>query len=174
MGIRAILLTVSFLTIGSSLALAENTTLITDQDTGAAQAKIERLESKIQALESRINQYLPKDSNKIELTGNPYESKMVQQMVNWSSNDHLQEAKVQHQKIQDLENRIGSINERIDRFNKKPYLDTKGFKRSSLKHIKENLVQDLRQATMKTAWHKEQAEKSMFSETADVNQQQHS
>ena len=113
MGIRAILLTVSLLTIGSSLALAENTTPITDQDTGAAQAKIERLESKIQALESRINQYLPKDSNKIELTGNPYESKMVQQMVNWSSNDHLQEAKVQHQKIQDLEKRIESLKKQI-------------------------------------------------------------
>ncbi|MDT7044056.1 hypothetical protein [Candidatus Nitronereus thalassa] len=170
------LLTMVFFMVGSTLALADSSQLMKDQATGVQsdQKKLERLESKIQALESRINQYLPKSSTEVDLGSNPYDSDVVKRMVGWSSQDHLTKAREHQEQIDSLDNKIQNLNDRIERFNKKPYLDTKGFKRDNLKRLKGNLVQDLREATVKTAWHQEQAEKVMFSESAHHNPQQNS
>ena len=172
--IRQTLLTMVFFVFGSTVALADSSHLMNGHETGGqiSKQKLETLEAKIKALEARIDKYLPKSSHEVELGSNPYAPDMVKTMVGWSSKDHLKEARAYHQKVETLEQKIQNLNDRIDRFNKKPYLDTKGFKRASLKRIKGNLVQDLREATLKTAWHKDQAEKLMLSESEHHNSQQ--
>ena len=151
------LLTMVFFVLGSTLALADSSTFLKGpgSEGPSVQKKLEMLESKIQALESRINQYLPKSLTEVELGSNPYDSDAVKRMAGWSSQDHLTKAREHQEQIESLDNRIQNLNDRIERLNKKPYLDTKGFKRASLKRIKGNLVQDLREATVKTAWHQE-------------------
>lgn len=174
--IRQTLLTMVFFAIGSSLAFADTSHLMNGHENGGQtnQQKLETLEAKIKALESRIDKYLPKTSPEVKLGSNPYAPEMVKKMVSWSSKDHLMEANAHHQTVETLEQKINKLNDRIDRFNKKPYLDTKGFRRASLKRIKGNVVQDLREATLKTVWHREQAEKVMLSESAHFNLQQES
>ena len=173
---RKTLLTMVFFVFGSTLALAEGSHLMNGHEPGVQtnQQKLERLEAKIKALESRIDNYLPKPTSESELGSNPYAPDTVKKMVGWSSKDHLMEARAHHQTVETLEQKIQILNDRIDRFNKKPYLDTKGFKRAGLKRIKGNLVQDLREARVKTVWHKEQAEKVMLSDSAHHKAQQNS
>jgi chaperonin cofactor prefoldin len=170
------LFAVVFFVFGSTLALADSSQLSMMHETEAQSnyQKLGMLELKIQALESRIDKYLPKSSVEVEVGKNPYDSDTVQRMVGWSSQDHLTQAREHHAQIDALGKRIEDLDTRIERFNRKPYLDTKGFKRASLKRIKGNLILDLREATVKTAWHQSQAEKVMLSESTHHNPQQNS
>ena len=170
------LLTIVFFVFGSSLALANSSHMFTGQEKGAQtnQQKVDILESKIKELEARIDKHLPSSSFETELARNPYDPEMVKKMASWSSTDHLREASTYHQRVKTLEQKKQSLNDRIDRFNQKPYLDTKGLKRDSLRRIKGSLVQDLREAKVRTAWHKAQAEKIMLSESGLHNPQQNS
>ena len=174
--IRPILATIVFFTFGSFLAWADTSHLSNghDQESQTVQQKLLILESKINALESRIDQHLPKPSIGVKLGSNPYDPETSKTMVGWSSKDHLTKARVHHQQFEALESKIHSLNDRIDRLNRKPYLDSKGLKRNSLKRIKGNLVRNFRDAALKTAWHQEQAQKLMLSESAHKKQEQNS
>ena len=178
-----ILLTTIFLVISSSLALADGSVTFTNgpfgQDALSTQSgkvegsktkgeKLEILESKLEELETRMNKLFsnsPLQAQGLNLEHNPYDSNTIQSMQRWSAEDHLLKAKTNHQKSEVLEGKIQNLQNQIDRLSKKPYLDTKGFKRDSLNRWKGNLVQELREATTKTAWHRVQAEKIMISES---------
>jgi len=164
------LLTLAVLASGTTLAFADSA----PNATQPTAEKLERLESKIEALESRIDQYLPKSGFEVEVGTVPYQNETVKKMVSWSSKDHLKEANAHQQKAVTLEKKIQDLNDRINRLTEKPYLDTKGFKRASLKRIKGNLMQDFRDATTKTVWHKTQAAKTMMSESTQSGSGQNS
>ena len=121
-----------------------------------------------------MEQLLPKSSLQRQgedRVNNPYGSQVVRTMKGWSSIDHLAEAKASQREADILKEKVQKLQSRIDRFSQKPYLDTKGFKRSGLKILKGNLTKELREATQKTAWHKSQAKTIMISES---NNQQRS
>ena len=179
-------LAAGLLVLGSSVVLAESSHTspvgplsvkaspvlsANEQELKTKQEKLEILESKFEELEARMEKLFPESSQGPDLPKNPYGSQVVRTMQGWSSMDHLAEAKANQQEADTLEMKIQNLQSRIDKYSQKPYLDTKGFKRSGLEILKGNLTQELREATQKTAWHKSQAETIMFSES---NHQQRS
>ena len=170
------LLTMAFFVFGTTLALADTSHLKNEQgnESHVNQQKWETLEAKIKVLESRINKYLPKPSPEVKLGSNPYAPQIVKKMVGWTSKDHEREASVHQQTVQTLEQEIQQLNDRIDRYSRKPYLDTKGIRRDNMKRRRGNLVRDLRAATLKTAWHQKQAKQAMVSEPVHQKPQQNS
>jgi len=189
MRLLQILLAIGILGIGNTIALADSSRFIPErsgievsqitnpvkESTSETQdEKLVRLESKIQALELRLNELLPSSSGQepgMSLVSTPYPAQRVHSMLAWSSQDHLLEAQANHQKAEVLEGKIQKLQDRINRFTQKPYLDPKGFKRASLKVLKENLAQEQEEAATKTAWHNAQAKRILMSES---NQQRHS
>lgn len=185
MKMNQLVLTTGLLVLSSSIALAGDpgTTLeknmggeaystqtVNKAGSAVKEEKLGLLESKLEDLEARINGLFPKSSSKSErydLEKLPYDSETVRTMQGWDSEAHLLEAKANQQTSENLENKIQKIQDRIDRFNQKPYLDPKGFKRSGLEILKGKLVQDHREADIKTAWHKAQVEKILLSESKD-------
>lgn len=176
-------LAATFLVFGSSVVLAESSNsspvgplsveespvlLANTQESKTKQEKLDILVSKFEELEARMEKLFPKSSPQRQgeaLENDPYGPQVVRTMQGWSSMDHLAEAKASQQEADALEKKVQKLQSRIDRFSQKPYLDTKGFKRSGLEILKGNLTQDLREATQKTAWHKSQAETIMISES---------
>ena len=189
MRLLQIFISILVLGFGSSVALADSSriasqdsiveaptpSLLGHEDRSLTQdEKLAGMQSKIQALEIKVNELLHRSSGQkqaLNVVATPYQAKTVQAMLGWSSQEHLLESQANHQKAEVLEEKIQKLQDRIDRFSQKPYLDTKGFKRAGLKVLKGNLVQELQEATTKTAWHKEQAKKIMMTES---NKQHHS
>ena len=171
-----------FLVFGSSVVLAESANTnsqgslgveaLNEQESNTRQDKLDILASKYEALEARMEKLFSGSSQRqgSDLV-NPYGSQMVQTMQGWSSRDHLAEAKTNQQDADTLKKKVQNLQNRIDTYSQKPYLDTKGFKRSGLKILKGNLTKDLREATQKIAWHQSQAKTIMISES---NHQQRS
>ena len=180
--LQTILATI-FLAFGSSLVLAESSVTVPNAPLGpeavstlsdngerseSKEGKLEILESKLDELENRIDKFFPNSSPEQQGLGigdNPYDSVTVRSMQEWSYKDHLVEARTNQQMADTLEKKLHKLQSRIDRFSQKPYLDTKGFKRSGLETLKGQLTQELREATQKTAWHKSQAKTIMISES---------
>jgi hypothetical protein len=176
-------LAATFLVFGSSVVLAEssNTSPVgslsvkeysvlsaNEQESKTKQEKLDILESKVEELEARMENLFPLSfiqQQGFEPDNNPYGPQMVRTMQGWSSKDHLVEAKASQQEADILKKKIQKLQSRIDRFSQKPYLDTKGFKRSGLEILKGNLTQELRETTKKTAWHQSQAKTIMISES---------
>lgn len=134
------------------------------------QEKWDFLASKYEELEAKMERLSPESSFQqqgADLNKNPYGSQVDRTMQGWSFMDHLAEAKANQQEADTLEEKIQNIQHRIDTYSKKPYLDTKGFKRSGLEILKGKLTKDLRSATQKIAWHKLQAKTIMISESND-------
>ncbi len=173
--IKQTVLTMTFFVFGSALALADTSHLMNGgQEKGSPvnQQKLEILEAKIKALESHIGKYLP--TPEVKLDSNPYAPQMAKEMMGWTTKDHLREANVHQQTVQTLEPKIQQLTDRIDRYNRKPYLDTKGFRRDNMKRTRGNLVRDLKEATLKTTWHQKQAQQAMASESAHRKPKQNS
>lgn len=156
----------AFLTCSGSLAFANSSQMVGDVGKGSSviQEKLEKIESKIDSLESRINHYLPKPSAESEVGKNPYGDSTTRTMAGWSSKDHLTKAHVYEEQVGTLEKKIHELDDRIDRFREKPYLDTKGFRRANLRLLRGHLIHDLREATQKVVWHEKQAKKIMLSD----------
>ena len=178
-----IVFTAIFLACGSSFALTDDSrtgpihglfagdTLFTltvhEENSTITGDQLATLESKIKSLEARMNTLFPQspmEQHELNLEDTPYDSNSVHMMQGWTSEEHVREATAHHQKAQDLYLEIQGLQNRIDRFVQKPYLGTKGFKRSRLKNLKGHLTQALREATTKTMWHTRQAEKMITSE----------
>lgn len=170
------LLAATFLVFGSSVVLAESANTspkgslsveaFNEQESNTRQDKLDILASKYEALEARMEKLLSDSSQRqgsdVE---NPYDPQLVQSMKGWSSMDHLAKARVSQEEAGILKKKVQKLQSRIDKYSQKPYLDTKGFKRSGLEILKGNLTQDLREATQKTAWHQSQAKTVMISES---------
>lgn len=132
------------------------------------QEKWDFLLSKYEELEARMERLAPEPSFQqqgSDLKKNPYGSQVVRAMQSWSSMDHLVKAKAHQQEAETLEEKIQNLQNQIDTYSQKSYLDTKGFKRSGLEILKGNLTKDFREATQKIAWHKLQAKTTMTSES---------
>jgi len=181
-----IVLAATFLAFSSSMVLAESSNTgptghlveespVSAQELKTKQEKLDVLASKFEELEAKMERLFPESflhpQGLSDLKTNPYDSQVVRTMQSWSSMDHLAEAKATQQEAEALEKKIQSLQNQIDRYSKKPHLDTKGFRRSGLEILKGNLTKELREATQKTAWHKSQASTIMISES---NNQQRS
>ncbi|MEX2493532.1 MAG: hypothetical protein WD425_17410 [Nitrospirales bacterium] len=181
--ISQFVLAATFLVLGSSVVLAEDSSTrpvekVNVEESPVLSAEAQRsktmqekwdfLASKYEELEAKMARLSPEESSQQEesaLNKNPYDPQVDRTMQGWSSMDHLAEAKVSQQEAAILERRVQKLQNRIDEFSQKPYLDTKGFKRSGLKILKGNLTQELRETTQKTAWHTLQAKTIMLSES---------
>ncbi len=139
---------------------------VTERDGVTHQEKLDLLQSKLQELEAQMKQLLPEASLQGQASKNiPYDSHTVKVMQGWSSTDHLREANVSEQNMVSVEEKLQKIQSRLDRLAAKPYLDTKGFKRSGLKTLKGRLTQKLHEARQKIAWHRSQAQTIMSSKS---------
>ncbi len=139
---------------------------VSEQDTRTQQKKLDILQSKLQELEAQMKQLRLEASLQGQDSKNiPYDSNTIKVMQGWSSTDHLREANVSEQNMVSVEAKLQKIQSRLDRLAAKPYLDTKGFKRSGLKTLKGRLTQELHEARQKTAWHRSQAQTIMSSES---------
>ena len=139
-------------------------------DKGATneQSRIKNLEARIESLETQMRGLFygvanNRDASPLEVT--PYNEETIQAMNQWSHEDHLSKAQEKVVYSKDLKAKIQRLQDRFDRYSKKPYLDTKGFKRDSLERQMGSLKQELRQETAKLAWHKTQAQKTMMSQS---------
>lgn len=108
------------------------------------QEKLKKLEKEIQFLKSKITQNPSKSSDEIEVGENLYGDDTTQSVTGELSKDDLE---VHVRDIGALEKKILELDNRIVRLTKKPYLDPKGFKRTALKHLRDNLVHELREVT---------------------------
>ncbi len=131
-------------------------------ETGVTNNRIGNLENRIELLESQIQTLLhglADNRNTSIFGGTPYDEETIQRMNQWSPEDHLSKAQEKVVYSEELKSKIQQFQGRIDQLTKRPYLDTKGFKRAGLKRLMGNLQQELRMETAKLAWHKTQAER---------------
>ena len=94
----------------------------------------------------------------------PNELKVSQSAYTLSVNDHVSKAKAAKNHFEGLEGEIEKLQARIDKFNKKPYLDTKGFKRQGLRLWKDKLVNELKATADEIVWHETQAKEMLASQ----------
>ena len=78
----------------------------------------------------------------------------------WSqttADDHLTTAQTLEQKVATLEAKVIKMAERVAEFDRKPYLDTKGFRRDSLKRIIGSTLKEIKDLQKRIAWHRTEA-----------------
>lgn len=125
--------------------------------------RFENLEARIESLETQMKGLFKGVANNREASPikvPPYNEETIQAMNQWSSHNHLSKAQEMVANSEELKAKIQRLQDRFDRFSKKPYLDTKGFKRDGLKRHMGSLKKELRVETAKVAWHKTQAQKN--------------
>ena len=86
----------------------------------------------------------------------------------WSqttADDHLTTAQTLEQKVATLKAKIIKMAERVTEYDRKPYLDTKGFRRDSLKRIIGSTLKEIKDLQKRIAWHRTEA-----SRLAEVNE----
>ncbi len=86
----------------------------------------------------------------------------------WSqvtADDHLTTAQTLEQKVATLEAKIIKMAEKVIEYDRKPYLDTKGFRRDSLKRIIGSTLKEIKELQKRIAWHRTEA-----SRLAEVNE----
>ncbi len=74
-----------------------------------------------------------------------------------SAQDHLNHAKRLEQKVGLLEEELSRINQRVARYEQKPYLDPKRFRRDGLKILRGANLREIEILQEKVAWHHAQA-----------------
>ncbi len=86
-----------------------------------------------------------------------------------SAEFHLTQAQKLEQEVADLGAKVRELTQKVARYEKKPYLDTKGFLRDSLKRIIGTTVQKASSLREQVAWHREEA--SRLAAQEDVPQE---
>ncbi len=76
-----------------------------------------------------------------------------------SAQDHLKKAQDLEQEIERLADQMFTLDQRMKKYQKKPYLDTKGFRRSGLKLVMGSTMNDIKMLNQQIAWHREEASK---------------
>ncbi|WNM56359.1 hypothetical protein [Candidatus Nitrospira allomarina] len=78
----------------------------------------------------------------------------------WSINTaefHLTQALKLEQEATDLTAKVRELNQKVAKYEKKPYLDTKGFHRDGLKRIIGTTLQKVSALRDQVAWHRDEA-----------------
>ena len=75
----------------------------------------------------------------------------------FTADDHLTVAQTLEQKVARLEAKILNMTEKITEYGRKPYLDTKGFRRDSLKRIIGSTLKEIKDLRERIAWHRTEA-----------------
>lgn len=77
----------------------------------------------------------------------------------WSVEDHREEASLYELEAQRLEAKVAHLKKRVETYKKKPYRDSKGFKRDSLKRLMGVNQKSLKLFRQHVAWHHAEAER---------------
>ena len=75
----------------------------------------------------------------------------------WSAEEHLIASNLFEETAARLESKVSHLEQRLARFDQKPYLDPKGFKRQGWKRLMESHQAELSELEEQIAWHQEQA-----------------
>lgn len=74
-----------------------------------------------------------------------------------SAEAHLTHVEILEGEVTQLEEQVKNLNERAQRYKQKPYLDTKGYQRSSLKLLIGNNLSKITNLQQQIVWHREEA-----------------
>ncbi|WNM62336.1 hypothetical protein [Candidatus Nitrospira neomarina] len=80
--------------------------------------------------------------------------------IKWPTNTaefHLTQAQKLEQEAADLAAKVRELNQKVAKYEKKPYLDTKGFHRDGLKRIIGTTLQKVSALQDQVAWHRDEA-----------------
>ena len=103
----------------------------------------------------------PAWSTSVDTNSPDTETRQVLQTL--SVDEHLRILASAKQQFEDLENRIEKVEARIDNLTRKPYLDTKGFRRQGLRLRKGRLLSEQIEAANKIVWHETQVKEMQAS-----------
>ncbi len=74
-----------------------------------------------------------------------------------SVQDHLNHAQMVEKDLGRLEEQVDRINQKVARYEQKPYLDPKRFRRDGLKILRGSKLKEIETLREKVAWHRAQA-----------------
>ncbi len=74
-----------------------------------------------------------------------------------NAQDHLTKAQNLEQEIEQLAEEVIRLDQKMNKFKKKPYLDTKGIRRSGLKLLIGTKLNEIKTLREQMAWHREEA-----------------
>jgi len=77
----------------------------------------------------------------------------------WSAEEHREVAALLHEEAVRLEDQVAHLEQRVERFNKKPYLDPKGFKREGWKRRMGVYDAEISELYERIAWHHGEADR---------------
>ncbi|MDH5575655.1 MAG: hypothetical protein OEY80_09245 [Nitrospirota bacterium] len=77
----------------------------------------------------------------------------------WSAEEHREAADLLHEEAVRLEDQVAHLEQRVERFNKKPYLDPKEIKRNSWKRRMGVYRAEISELYEKIAWHHREADR---------------
>jgi len=77
----------------------------------------------------------------------------------WSAEEHREVADLLDEDAVRLEAKVAHLGQRVERFNKKPYLDPKGIKRQEWKTLIKSNREEILELREQIIWHKEEAER---------------
>ncbi len=78
----------------------------------------------------------------------------------WSAEEHQEAAELLHEEAVRLEDQVAHLEQRVERFNKKPHLDPKGLKRQRWKRRMEAYQAEISELYERIAWHHGEADPS--------------
>ncbi len=86
----------------------------------------------------------------------PLSSQTTREM---SAEEHQEAADLYHEQANRLKNKVANLEQRMERFNKNPYLDPKGFKRRMWKTRIGTYRTEISELNEKNAWHHREADR---------------
>jgi len=77
----------------------------------------------------------------------------------WSAEEHQEAADLLHEEAVRLEAQVAHLEQRVERFNKKPYLDPKEIKRQEWKALVRANREEISELREQIIWHRGEAER---------------
>ena len=77
----------------------------------------------------------------------------------WSAEEHREAAELLHEEVVRLEDQVAHLEQRVERFNKKPYLDPKEIKRQEWKALIRANREEISELREQIIWHHGEADR---------------
>ncbi|GJL56771.1 MAG: hypothetical protein NPIRA02_39030 [Nitrospirales bacterium] len=74
-----------------------------------------------------------------------------------SAQDHLNKAETLEQEIEQLAEKVITLDQKVAKYREKPYLDTKGIRRTGLKLLMGTTLHEIKTLEEQMAWHQKEA-----------------